>query len=132
MFTLIGLGVSVSFVYSVVAVFLPDISPSSFREHHGNVAVYFEASAVIVALILLGQVLELRARNQTGSAIKKLLGLSAKTALRITSQGNEEEVDLNDVIVGDILKIRPGEKIPVDGIVVSGRSSVDESMISGC
>ncbi len=131
MFTLIGLGVSVSFVYSVVAVFLPDIFPSSFREHHGNVAVYFEASAVIVALILLGQVLELRARNQTGSAIKKLLGLSAKTALRITSQGNEEEVDLNDVIVGDILKIRPGEKIPVDGIVVSGRSSVDESMISG-
>ncbi|MBY0518152.1 MAG: copper-translocating P-type ATPase [Bacteriovoracaceae bacterium] len=131
MFTLIGLGVSVSFVYSVVAVLVPDIFPESFRDHHGGVAVYFEASAVIVALILLGQVLELRARNQTGTAIKKLLGLSAKTAHRITQEGKEEEVDLSEVVVGDMLKVRPGEKIPVDGVIVSGRSSVDESMISG-
>lgn len=131
MFTLIGLGVSVSFLYSVFAVLLPDLFPDSFRDHHGSVAVYFEASAVIVALILLGQVLELRARSQTGTAIKKLLGLSAKTAQRILPDGKEEEVYLNEIIVGDILKVRPGEKIPVDGIVISGRSSVDESMISG-
>lgn len=131
MFTLIGLGVSVSYVFSVVAALLPQLFPDSFRDHHGNVAVYFEASAVIVALILLGQVLELRARNQTGTAIKKLMGLSAKTAHRLTSDGKEEEVKLEDVSVGDILRVRPGEKIPVDGIVMSGRSSVDESMISG-
>lgn len=131
MFTLIGLGVSVSFLYSVFATFIPNAFPEAFRDHHGNVAVYFEASAVIVALILLGQVLELRARSQTGTAIKKLLGLSAKTAHRITSDGKEEEVSLDVVAVGDILKVRPGEKIPVDGVVVQGRSSVDESMISG-
>lgn len=131
MFTLIGLGVSVSFLYSVVAAIAPDIFPDSFRDHHGKVAVYFEAAAVIVALILLGQVLELRARNQTGTAIKKLLGLSAKTAHRLTDDGREEEVELSEVNVGDILKVRPGEKIPVDGVVLSGRSSVDESMISG-
>lgn len=131
MFTLIGLGVSVSFLYSIVAALAPEIFPSSFRDHHGKVGVYFEASAIIVALILLGQVLELRARSQTGAAIKKLLGLSAKTAHRITSDGTEEEVDLEEVNVGDILKVRPGEKIPVDGVVISGRSSVDESMISG-
>ncbi len=130
MFTLIGLGVSVSFGFSVVAALIPEIFPPSFRDHHGSVAVYFEASAVIVALILLGQVLELRARNQTGAAIKKLLGLSAKTALRIIDD-HEEEVDLADVVVGDILRVRPGEKIPVDGVVLSGKSSVDESMISG-
>lgn len=130
MFTLIGLGVSVAFGYSVVAALLPEIFPASFRDHHGNVGVYFEASAVIVALILLGQVLELRARSQTGAAIKKLLGLSAKTAHRITD-GKEEEVDLSLVQVGDELKVKPGEKIPVDGVVLSGRSSVDESMISG-
>jgi Cu+-exporting ATPase len=131
MFTLIGLGVSVSFIYSVIAALVPKFFPDSFRDHHGNVAVYFEASAVIVAFILLGQVLELKARSQTGSAIKKLLGLSAKTAHRILSDGKEEEVDLAEVQVGDTLKVRPGEKIPVDGIVLSGRSSVDESMISG-
>ena len=131
MFTLIGLGVSVSFLYSLIATLSPEIFPESFRDHHGNVAVYFEASAVIVALILLGQVLELRARNQTGSAIKKLLGLSAKTAHRLGSEGKEEEVALEEVAEGDILKVFPGEKIPVDGVVLSGRSSVDESMISG-
>ncbi len=131
MFTLIGLGVSVSFIYSVIAVLAPQVFPESFRDHHGNIAVYFEASAVIVALILLGQVLELRARSQTGSAIKKLLGLSAKTAHRIYPDGKEEEVDLREVHVGDVLRVRPGEKIPVDGIVLTGRSSVDESMISG-
>ena len=131
MFTLIGLGVSVSFLYSLIATLSPEIFPESFRDHHGNVAVYFEASAVIVALILLGQVLELRARNQTGSAIKKLLGLSAKTAHRLGSEGTEEEVALEEVAEGDILKVFPGEKIPVDGVVLSGRSSVDESMISG-
>jgi Cu+-exporting ATPase len=131
MFTLIGLGVSVSFLYSLIATLSPGIFPESFRDHHGNVAVYFEASAVIVALILLGQVLELRARNQTGSAIKKLLGLSAKTAHRLGSEGTEEEVALEEVAEGDILKVFPGEKIPVDGVVLSGRSSVDESMISG-
>lgn len=130
MFTLIGLGVSVSFAYSVIAALVPEIFPASFRDHHGTVGVYFEASAVIVALILLGQVLELRARSQTGTAIKKLLGLSAKTAHRIVG-GREEEVDLTIVQVGDILKVRPGEKIPVDGTIISGKSSVDESMISG-
>lgn len=131
MFTLIGLGVSVSFLYSVVAALVPEVFPSSFRDHHGVVAVYFEASAVIVTLILLGQVLELRARSQTGLAIKKLLGLSAKTAHRTLPDGKEEEVELSEVMVGDTLKIRPGEKVPVDGIVISGRSSIDESMISG-
>lgn len=131
MFTLIGLGVSVAFVFSVVATLVPEIFPDSFRDHHGNVSVYFEASSVIVALILLGQVLELRARGQTGAAIKKLIGLSAKTAHRISQDGKEQEIDLEHVIVGDILKVKPGEKIPVDGVIVSGRSSVDESMISG-
>lgn len=131
MFTLIALGVSVAFIYSVVATLFPHIFPDSFRDHHGNVSVYFEASAVIVALILLGQVLELRARAQTGNAIKKLLGLSAKTAHRLLPDGKEEEVDLTLVMVGDLLKVRPGEKIPVDGVILNGRSSVDESMISG-
>lgn len=131
MFTLIGLGVSVSFGYSVIAAIAPGIFPQAFRDHHGNVAVYFEASAVIVALILLGQVLELRARSQTGQAIKKLLGLSAKTARRLINDNQEEEVPLEMINKDDILKVRPGEKIPVDGVVLSGQSSVDESMISG-
>lgn len=130
MFTLIGLGVSVSFGYSVIAALAPEIFPSAFRDHHEKVGVYFEASAVIVALILLGQVLELRARSQTGAAIKKLLGLSPKTAHRILGN-HEEEIDLAEVQVGDLLKVRPGEKIPVDGIVAGGKSSVDESMITG-
>ncbi len=130
MFTLIGLGVSVAFVYSVVATLAPGIFPASFRGEGGHVAVYFEAAGVIVTLILLGQVLELKARTQTNAAIKKLLGLQAKTARRITD-GGEEDVPLDAVQVGDRLRVRPGEKIPVDGTVLSGKSSVDESMVTG-
>ena len=131
MFTLIGLGVSVAYGYSLVVVLFPDLFPASFRDKHGNISIYFEAAAVIVALILLGQVLELRARSQTGTAIKKLLGLSPKNAHRIKSDGSEEEVLLSEIHVGDILRVRPGEKIPLDGIITEGRSSVDESMITG-
>ena len=131
MFTLIGLGVAVAYLFSVIAVILPGIFPPSFRDHHGNVPVYFEAAAVITTLVLLGQVLELRARSQTGLAIKALLGLSPKTARRINHDGNEEDVPLGHVHVGDRLRVRPGEKVPVDGVVVEGSSSVDESMISG-
>ena len=131
MFTLIGLGVAVAYVFSVVAVILPGVFPPSFRDHHGNVPVYFEAAAVITTLVLLGQVLELRARSQTGLAIKALLGLSPKTARRISADGNEEDVPLGHVHVGDRLRVRPGEKIPVDGSVLEGSSAVDESMISG-
>lgn len=131
MFTLIGLGVAVAYVFSLIAVIVPGIFPPSFRDHHGNVPVYFEAAAVITTLVLLGQVLELRARSQTGQAIKALLGLSPKTARRINADGNEEDVPLDHVHVGDRLRVRPGEKIPVDGAVHEGSSSVDESMISG-
>ena len=131
MFTLIGLGVAVAYLFSLIAVLLPGIFPPSFRDHHGNVPVYFEAAAVITTLVLLGQVLELRARSQTGLAIKALLGLSPKTARRINRDGNEEDVPLGHVHVGDRLRVRPGEKIPVDGLVLEGSSSVDESMISG-
>ncbi len=131
MFTLIGLGVSVAYVYSVIGVLFPEIFPASMRGPDGSVGVYFEASAVIVTLILLGQVMELRARSQTGAAIKALLGLSPKTARKISSTGVEEDIPLEHVQVGDLLRIRPGEKIPVDGIVTDGASSVDESMISG-
>ncbi len=131
MFTLIGLGVTVAYLFSVIAVILPGIFPPSFRDHHGNVPVYFEAAAVITTLVLLGQVLELRARSQTGQAIKALLGLSPKTAKRVNHDGNEEDVPLDHVHVGDRLRVRPGEKIPVDGVVLEGSSAVDESMISG-
>ncbi|MEK9785778.1 MAG: HAD-IC family P-type ATPase, partial [Gammaproteobacteria bacterium] len=131
MYSLIGLGVSVAYSYSVVAVIWPDWFPASFRGHDNSVGVYFEASAVIVTLILLGQVLELRARAQTGSAIRKLLGLSPKTARVIRSDGMEEDIPLEDVMVGELLRVRPGEKIPVDGVITSGRSSVDESMLTG-
>ena len=131
MFTLIGLGVSVAYVYSVIAALMPDLFPSSFRDASGHVAVYFEAAGVIVTLILLGQVLELRARNQTNAAIKKLLGLAAKTAKRINADGSEEDVPLEEVQIGDKLRVRPGEKVPVDGVVIDGQSSVDESMITG-
>lgn len=130
MFTLIGLGVSVAFVYSVVATVAPQIFPSSFREH-GEVAVYFEAAAVIVTLILLGQVLELRARSATGAAIRALLGLQAKSARRIDEDGKEQDVPLDAIRAGDRLRVRPGEKIPTDGVVLEGRSSVDESMLTG-
>jgi Cu+-exporting ATPase len=131
MFTLIGLGVSVAYIYSVVATFFPGIFPESFRGESGKVGVYFEAAAVIVTLVLLGQVLELRARGRTGAAIKALLGLSPKTARRIKEDGAEEDVPLEQVSPGDKLRVRPGEKIPVDSIVIEGASSVDESMITG-
>lgn len=131
MFTLIGLGVSVAFSYSVIATLFPGLFPHSFRGHGGEVAVYFEAAAVIVALILLGQVLELRARSQTSAAIKKLLGMAAKSARRIGEDGTEEDVPLAQVEPGDLLRVRPGEKIPVDGVVVEGSSHVDESMVTG-
>ena len=130
MFTLIGLGVSVSYIYSIVATLFPGVFPDSFRAQ-GEVAVYFEAAAVITTLILLGQVLELRARSQTSSAIRKLLGLTPKTARRLRSDGREEDVPLDIVEVGDRLRVRPGEKVPVDGVVVDGHSHVDESMITG-
>lgn len=131
MFTLIGLGVSVAYVYSLVATLLPGMFPESFRGHGGEVAVYFEAAGVIVTLILLGQVLELRARSQTGAAIKKLLGMAAKTARLIADDGSERDVPLEDVREGDRLRVRPGEKVPVDGEVLEGTSAVDESMVTG-
>ncbi len=130
MFTLIGLGVAVAYGYSLIAVLLPGIFPPAFRDHHGDVAVYFEASAVIVTLVLLGQVLELRARQRTSSAIKALLGLAPKTARRLID-GDEEDVPVERILPGDRLRIRPGEKVPVDGRVVDGHSAVDESMVSG-
>src|SRR4051812_4960247 len=131
MFTLIGLGVSVAYGYSLVALLAPGIFPASFRSEHGEVALYFEAAAVIVTLILLGQVLELRARSQTGAAIRKLLGLAPKTARRIEVDGQEQDVPLDAVHVGDRLRVRPGEKIPVDGVVLEGSSAVDEAMVTG-
>ncbi|HKP96951.1 MAG TPA: heavy metal translocating P-type ATPase [Fibrobacteria bacterium] len=131
MFTLIGLGVGVAYLYSVVATLVPGLFPASFRDIHGQVGVYFEAAAVIVTLVLLGQVLELRARSQTGAAIKALLGLAPKTARRVSEAGIEEEIPLASVQVGDLLRVRPGEKVPVDGKVAEGSSSVDESMVTG-
>ena len=131
MFTLIALGVSVAYLYSIVAVLLPEIFPAAMRASDGSVAVYFEAAAVIVVLILLGQVLELRARSQTGTAIRALLGLAPKTARKIHDDGREEDIPLEHVHPGDTLRVRPGEKVPVDGVVFEGSSSVDESMISG-
>ncbi len=131
MFTLIGLGVAVAYAYSVVAAFFPGVFPHSFREHGGNVPVYFEAAAVITTLVLLGQVLELKARSQTSMAIKALLGLAPKTARRVTSDGREEDAPLDQVQLGDLVRVRPGEKIPVDGVVVEGASAVDESMVTG-
>ena len=131
MFTLIGLGVGVAYGYSVIAALAPQIFPASLRTMGGLVPVYFEAAAVITTLVLLGQVLELRARSATGAAIRALLGLAPKEARRVKDDGTEEDVPLEHVHVGDLLRIRPGEKVPVDGIVVEGHSSVDESMISG-
>ena len=131
MFTLIGLGVAVAYGYSVVAVLLPDLFPAAFRDVDGHVAVYFEAAAVIVTLVLLGQVLELRARSRTGEAIKALLGLAPKTARRVSMSGEEEDVPIEAIQPGDRLRIRPGEKVPVDGRVIEGHSSVDESMVTG-
>ncbi len=131
MFTLIGLGVSVAYVYSLVAALLPGMFPGSFRDATGEVAVYFEAAGVIVTLILLGQVLELRARSRTSAAIRQLLGLQPKTARRIAADGTEADVPLDAVQVGDRLRVRPGEKVPVDGVVLEGTSVLDESMVSG-
>jgi Cu+-exporting ATPase len=131
MFTLIGLGVGVAYGYSVVAALAPHIFPASFRGAGGEVAVYFEAAGVIVTLILLGQVLELRARSQTGAAIQKLLGLAAKTARRVRDDGSDDEIPLEHVQVGDRLRVRPGEKVPVDGVVLEGASAIDESMVTG-
>ena len=131
MFTLIGLGVSIAYVYSLVALFLPQIFPPAFRGHDGGVALYFEAAAVITTLVLLGQVLELRARSQTSGAIRALLELAPPTAWRISGDGKEEEVSIDDLQEGDLVRVRPGEKVPVDGEVTEGRSSVDESMITG-
>ena len=131
MFTLIGLGVGVSYSFSVVGVLFPGIFPASFRGMGGEVGVYFEAAAAITTLVLLGQVMELRARSQTGAAIKALLGLAPKTARRIRDDEAEVDVPLDQVHPGDRLRVRPGEKIPVDGVVLDGTSSVDESMISG-
>jgi len=131
MFTLIALGVGVAWGYSVVAVAAPAAFPTSFRAHGGAVAVYFEAAAVIVTLVLLGQVLELRARSRTGAALRALLGLAPKTARRLGDDGTEEDVPLDRVRPGDRLRIRPGEKVPVDGVVLEGESAVDESMVTG-
>jgi Cu+-exporting ATPase len=130
MFTLIAMGTGVAWVYSVVATLAPQRFPPAFRDMHGAVAVYFEAAAVITVLVLLGQVLELRAREKTSGAIRALLGLAPKTARRITEHG-DEDVALDAIAVGDLLRVRPGEKIPVDGVVAQGRSSVDESMVTG-
>ncbi|WP_370191256.1 copper-translocating P-type ATPase [Qipengyuania sp.] len=131
MFSLIGMGVSAAWLFSVAAVIAPGIFPDGFRSAEGHVGVYFEAAAVIVTLVLLGQVMELRAREGTGKAILALLDLAPKTARVIRADGSEEEIPLEDVAVGDRLRVRPGDKVPVDGIVTDGRSSVDESMITG-
>ena len=131
MYTLIGLGVAVAFLYSLAATLLPGIFPETFRGHDGRVEVYYEASAVIVVLVLLGELLELRARGRTGAAVRALLGLAPKTARRIAVDGSESDVPLDAVAVGDRLRVRPGERIPVDGTVLEGESAVDESMITG-
>ena len=131
MFTLIALGTGVAYVYSLVAALVPGIFPASFRDPDGQVPLYFEAAAVIVTLVLLGQVLELRARSQTSSAIRALLDLAPKRARRLREDGSDEDVPLEDVVPGDRLRVRPGEKVPVDGVVLEGHSAVDESMITG-
>jgi Cu+-exporting ATPase len=131
MFTLIAMGTGVAWTYSVVATFAPDAFPAAFRMHGGAVPVYFEAAAVITVLVLLGQVLELRARESTGGAIKALLDLAPKIARRVRDDGEDEEVPVEHVAVGDRLRIRPGEKIPVDGVLLEGRGAVDESMVTG-
>lgn len=131
MFTLIAIGTGAAYAYSVVATLFPDLFPSAYRTHGGGVAVYFEAGAVITTLVLLGQVLELRARSQTNSAIKALLGLAPKTARIVQVDGSEKDIPLEDVKPGDRLRVRPGEKIPTDGVVLEGESAIDESMVNG-
>jgi Cu+-exporting ATPase len=131
MFTLIAIGSGAAFLYSVIAVVAPDLFPASFRDTQGRLGLYFEAASVIIILVLLGQVLELRARAQTGSAIKALLDLSPKTARRIALDGTESEIDLSLIHIGDRLRIRPGEKVPTDGVVLEGNSAIDEAMVTG-
>lgn len=130
MFTLIAMGTGIAWLYSVVATLAPDIFPQTFRQD-GTVAIYFEAAAVITVLVLLGQVLELKAREKTGGAIRALLDLTPKTARRINKNGNKEDVPLDQIKVGDLLRVRPGEKVPLDGVVTEGQSSIDESMVTG-
>ncbi|CDN57966.1 conserved domain protein, possible pseudogene (plasmid) [Neorhizobium galegae bv. officinalis bv. officinalis str. HAMBI 1141] len=131
MFTLIAMGTGVAWIYSVVATVVPGTFPETLRSGEGAVAVYFEAAAVIIVLVLLGQVLELRAREQTGGAIRALLDLAPKIARRVKADGTDEDIGLDAVAVGDRLRVRPGEKVPVDGTLLEGRSSIDESMITG-
>ncbi|MGC8550764.1 MAG: heavy metal translocating P-type ATPase [Acidobacteriaceae bacterium] len=131
MFTLIGIGAGTAYLYSVVAILAPGLFPVAFRDTNGQLAIYFEPAAFIITLVLLGQVLELRARSQTSGAIRALLGLAPRTALLIHADGSEEDVALERVVVGDRLRVRPGEKIPVDGVVIEGQGAVDESMITG-
>jgi len=129
MFTLIAVGVGAAYFYSAVAVIAPGIFPISFQRH-GEVDLYFEAAAVITTLILLGQLIEAKARSRTGQAIKVLLGLAAKTAHRVRD-GQEEEIQVDEIQKGDVLRVRPGEKVPIDGVIIDGRSNIDESMITG-
>ena len=131
MFTLIALGTGAAFLYSVVATVAPDLFPAAMKDEHGLVPVYFEAAAVIVALVLLGQVLELRAREKTGGAIRALLDLAPKTALKVDASDKTETIPLAEVKVGDVLRVRPGDKVPIDGTVIAGRSAIDESMLTG-
>ncbi|MGA7073665.1 MAG: HAD-IC family P-type ATPase, partial [Bradyrhizobium sp.] len=130
MFTLIAMGTGVAYLYSVIGALFPQLFPAGFRDMHGAVAVYFEAAAVITVLVLLGQILELRARERTSGAIRALLGLAPKTARRIAGHG-DEDVAIDAIVVGDRLRVRPGEKIPVDGSIIEGHSFVDESMVTG-
>src|SRR6266446_11218 len=129
MFTLIAVGVGAAYFYSAVAVIAPGIFPDSFRRN-GEIDLYFEAAAVITTLVLLGQLLEAKARSRTGQAIKTLLGLAARTAHRV-HDGREEEIPVQEIQKGDVLRVRPGEKVPIDGVIVEGRSNIDESMITG-
>ena len=131
MFTLIAVGTGVAYLYSVVGTIAPGIFPATFRGHGGAVAVYFESAAVITVLVLLGQVLELRAREATSGAIKALLQLAPKTARRIGGDGADHEVEIDTLAVGDHLRVRPGEKVPVDGVILEGRSALDESLVTG-
>jgi P-type Cu+ transporter len=131
MFTLIAIGTGVAYGYSVVAALAPGVFPAAFRDRHGDIALYFEAAAVITVLVLLGQVLELRARASTSGAIRALMELAPKTARRVKDDGSDEDVALDDVVVGDRLRVRPGEKVPVDGVLLEGKSTVDESMVTG-
>src|SRR6201999_652710 len=131
MFTLIAIGTGVAYVYSLVGTIVPQAFPSNFRGHDGAVAIYFESAAVITVLVLLGQVLELRAREATSGAIKALLQLAPKTARLIDADGNDHEVEIDSLQAGDRLRVRPGEKVPVDGIILEGRSALDESLVTG-